>query len=494
MIPIRIAQPTIEGLSFRGLAAPELAPAGNGFARGETAIFDATPVRDAPPALLRWIDICQRSARHVLPAGVDLVVGTIAVLLVTKSVPASISVLGTFTVAALLLGLWKPRSSIEAQGILWYARPLVPCTIIVGAGILFADRSSTVTFVMTAEIGFFVALMAVRLGLWLLVGAARRRGECLTPALVVGSASQIDVVAHRMRMYPEAGLEFAAAYVPQAGDAATAASGKDLVEGLLDVHEVEHVVCVADNLEAPVFKDFVRFAGGRADLSIVLPLARLTKTREHLGDLGVIPIPRRESRGAELAKRTFDLIAASMLLVLVSPVLLLTAIAIRIDDPGPAIFRQRRPGRGGRPFTIYKFRSMFADSDARIADYFSIDDVGRFSLKVLGDPRVTRVGAFIRRFSIDELPQLVNVIKGDMSLVGPRPIPFNPDDFDVRAQIRHRVLPGMTGLWQVTGADALMDVDMIELDLTYVLNKSFGLDLLLLLKTIPVLLVRRAPY
>jgi lipopolysaccharide/colanic/teichoic acid biosynthesis glycosyltransferase len=229
---------------------------------------------------------------------------------------------------------------------------------------------------------------------------------------------------------------------------------------------------------------------------VVLPLARLVAahTKAHVGDVGLMPIHLRASWGSGTAKRLFDVLVAGFLVLLLAPVLALTAAAIRLGDPGPAIFRQRRVGKDGSTFTILKFRSMVLDAEARRDDYLHRNVNRGLLFKLDRDPRITAVGAFIRRTSIDELPQLFNVIKGDMSLVGPRPLPVDPDDFDAAAQVRHRVLPGITGLWQVKGANALSYSDMLDLDMTYVATHSFGVDIGLLVRTIPAVFIRRAPY
>jgi lipopolysaccharide/colanic/teichoic acid biosynthesis glycosyltransferase len=318
----------------------------------------------------------------------------------------------------------------------------------------------------------------------------------LQPTLVVGPPSSISGVQHRLKTFPETGLRFEGSYSPRPSDFATPQSRQALVDRLAMSPRVKHVLCLVQDVDEPVFKDLVRFADSNVEVSVVLPLARLfaAHTRSHLGDLGLLPIHFRASWGSSAAKRAVDIVGSLILIALLSPVLLATAIAIRTGDPGPAIFRQRRVGKDGQTFTIFKFRSMVVDAEARRDDYMARNVNRGLLFKVENDPRVTPVGAIIRRLSIDELPQLFNVFQGDMSLVGPRPLPVDPDDFDVAAQIRHRVLPGITGLWQIKGANALSYSDMLDLDLTYVATHSFGVDLVILLRTIPAVLIRRAPY
>jgi lipopolysaccharide/colanic/teichoic acid biosynthesis glycosyltransferase len=175
-------------------------------------------------------------------------------------------------------------------------------------------------------------------------------------------------------------------------------------------------------------------------------------------------------------------------------VLLIVSLAIFLYDRGPVIYRQRRVGLGNREFTIWKFRSMVPGADRLNDQYASANMAEGLLYKLADDPRVTPVGNLIRRLSIDELPQLVNVLKGDMSLVGPRPLPVDPEDFDAEAARRHTVRPGITGPWQVAGGHLLDYDDMITLDLAYIDGWSFRRDLWYLAMTIPTVMVRRSVY
>jgi len=193
---------------------------------------------------------------------------------------------------------------------------------------------------------------------------------------------------------------------------------------------------------------------------------------------------------ALVAKRALDVLAAGLLLVGLAPVLLLLALAVRISSPGPALFRQQRVGCDGIRFSFYKFRTMYygADESPHRVYYQQLVNgtarpIGR-SYKLEDDPRVTPVGRVLRRYSLDELPQLVNVLLGDMSLVGPRPpIPYEVEFYGARELHRLSVKPGLTGLWQVSGRSTLSFQEMIELDLSYVARWSLTYDLLILLRT-----------
>ncbi len=190
-----------------------------------------------------------------------------------------------------------------------------------------------------------------------------------------------------------------------------------------------------------------------------------------------------------IAKRTFDIIVASSLLVVTAPVLAITAIAIKATSRGPVFFRQTRVGRNGEHFTMVKLRSMVADAEARKADLTALNESDGPLFKISHDPRITGVGRFIRKTSIDELPQLVAVIKGEMSMVGPRPaLPSEVAEWDELTRERLRVLPGLTGLWQVSGRSEWSFEQYKRLDLYYVDNWSLMHDLLICLRTVGVVI------
>jgi lipopolysaccharide/colanic/teichoic acid biosynthesis glycosyltransferase len=184
-----------------------------------------------------------------------------------------------------------------------------------------------------------------------------------------------------------------------------------------------------------------------------------------------------------LLKRAFDFVVADICLVLVSPLILLIALVIRLESPGPTFFRQVRVGRDGKHFRIYKFRSMIAEADSLKDGLRGLSEAGPGLFKIADDPRVTRVGRFLRRTSLDELPQLVNVVRGEMSLVGPRPLVID-EDAQVLGLDRSRLhlTPGMTGPWQIMGSRVPME-EMVGIDYLYVVNWSLWLDLKVLIRT-----------
>jgi lipopolysaccharide/colanic/teichoic acid biosynthesis glycosyltransferase len=228
--------------------------------------------------------------------------------------------------------------------------------------------------------------------------------------------------------------------------------------------------------------------------SAALPLPRLPR----------IALP--EVAWGELARRTFDVVAASLLVLVLAPLLVAIAIAIRLDSRGPVLFRQRRLGKDAEPFTIRKFRTMRDGADARVheeymrrqltnGDHAAVGDNGQQIFKPWPDHRVTRVGAFLRSWSLDELPQLINVLRGEMTLVGFRPpIEYEVECYPEWYYGRFAVKPGITGLWQTSGRNEKSYEEMVRLDIEYVERRSWMLDVKLLLRTLAVVVKRHGAY
>jgi lipopolysaccharide/colanic/teichoic acid biosynthesis glycosyltransferase len=214
----------------------------------------------------------------------------------------------------------------------------------------------------------------------------------------------------------------------------------------------------------------------------------------------LLTVPRSTMGGSALRlKRALDLIAGATAVVLLSPVLAGCAIAIKLDTPGPVLFRQRRVGRNDKPFEVLKFRSMSDGADEQKQAVANLNvhgggtEAGMF--KIPADPRITRVGAFLRRYSLDELPQLFNILRGEMSFVGPRPL-IETEDRQVQGRFRRRLglTPGLTGLWQVHGRSDIPFQEMVTLDYLYVTNWSLWGDVKLLMRTASAVLRGRGAY
>ncbi|MEI6067585.1 MAG: sugar transferase [Methylococcaceae bacterium] len=201
-------------------------------------------------------------------------------------------------------------------------------------------------------------------------------------------------------------------------------------------------------------------------------------------------------RGAYLAKRLLDIVAAIILLILLTPLFVIIMVLIYLSSPGPVFYKQTRVGRWGKLFTMWKFRSMYPNADARLKEMMAENEMtGGVIFKMKNDPRIIPIGRFIRKASIDELPQLWNVLKGDMSLVGPRPaLPSEVNQYSLQDRQRLEVIPGITCIWQVSGRSNIPFPQQVQLDVEYIQSQSLLLDLKLLLKTIPAVLLSRGAY
>jgi exopolysaccharide biosynthesis polyprenyl glycosylphosphotransferase len=232
---------------------------------------------------------------------------------------------------------------------------------------------------------------------------------------------------------------------------------------------------------------------------IVTDLFQMSLSRVDIDEINGIPligVKEVSISGWNLTiKRGVDIIVASLGLVVLWPLMLLIGLLIKLDSPGPVIFTQTRMGKGGKPFTFYKFRSMKPEAEEELEKLWALNEASGPIFKIHDDPRMTGLGRFLRRTSLDELPQIYNVLRGEMSLVGPRPpIPDEVKRYQPWHLRRLEVSPGMTGLWQVSGRSELTFDEMVLLDLFYAENWSLWLDFKIMLRTIPVMLLGTGAY
>lgn len=434
--------------------------------------------------------------------------------------PGLVAVVALLVALGGIVGLYRRRSTVEAQGLAWCLRPLAGVVLagvpgawaLARAGVTSGALShlglahlglshvgpghaglSGATLVGAAvQVGAVAAGWAgVRALAWVALAAGRRRGLGLRPTLVVAGPEEASLLRGKLASFGEAGLSFARAWDPCGGVDGLGPPPPDLA----GVGQVLVGVGVGRTPGLRVLVESARTRGVPVSLAIGASPVELRWDSPRIGDLAVanLAVCRRRWAGP-LCKRAGDVVLGCVALVVLAPVLALAGLAILADDGGPVMYRQTRVGRGGRPFVIYKLRSMVKGADAVVVAAGSGHIRSGLLHKIDGDPRVTRVGWLIRRLSLDELPQLVNVVRGDMSLVGPRPLPVDPSLFDPVAMGRHAVRPGMTGPWQVEGANALTYDDMITMDLAYVANWSLGLDLRILARTLPAIAVRRSAW
>ncbi|MBV8858286.1 MAG: sugar transferase [Acidobacteria bacterium] len=358
------------------------------------------------------------------------------------------------------------------------------------------------------------AYAALRLATRAAQSAVRRREVNLIPTLVVGRGAEAALCVREMRARRELGYRVIGVVETEPGK--DAAPG-ELFEGVPVVADVaglpeairetgaNEVIITDPTLPGDMLFEVMMRVGRRGVEFRVAPslfncLPRKTEV-EQIGVLPVITLFREPlGQGARVVKRAFDVLVAALALVLLSPLWLLMALLIKLDSKGPVLYRQERVGMDGRIFLFLKFRTMRTGADDRVHREYqrryierrpetNLGDSQRPVYKLHDDPRVTRTGRWLRRTSLDELPQLLNVLRGDMSLVGPRPpIPYEVEAYALWHRKRLDMKPGMTGLWQVSGRNRLSFDEMVRLDLFYIENWSLWLDLKIMLRTLPVLL------
>jgi exopolysaccharide biosynthesis polyprenyl glycosylphosphotransferase len=326
--------------------------------------------------------------------------------------------------------------------------------------------------------------------------------------VLVGRDVAVVDLAIRLRRDPSAGLCVVGACVPRPREASELAAHGVVVLGGLDdvVHVLDDVgadavlVASASETAGQYLRALSwRLEGTSIDVLVAPGLVEVAPNRLQIRPTTSIPllqIREPEFRGhRRLVKAVIDRGAAAVLLVLGAPVLLVLTLTIRCTSPGAALYRHRRVGKRGRPFDLFKFRSMAVGADRQLEALRARNEGNAVQFKLRSDPRVTPVGRFLRRYSLDELPQLINVVKGEMSFVGPRPhVDREVEQYGPDMHRRLLVKPGITGLWQVSGRSDLSWDEAVELDVRYVENWSLGLDLAILLRTIRAVLRRAGAY
>ena len=234
--------------------------------------------------------------------------------------------------------------------------------------------------------------------------------------------------------------------------------------------------------------------------NVMLDTNVMEKTVSHVGELNsdryhMQAVYQKKNPAYLKLKRGMDILLSAAALVFLAPVFLFTALAIKLEDGGPILFCQYRAGKDMKPFKIYKFRSMLVNADAKMPEMMKDNEQTGHAFKIKNDPRITRVGKFIRKFSIDELPQLINVIKGDMSIVGPRPIlTFQMEECSGYERQRLVVQPGLTCYWQIGGRANIGWKDWIEMDLDYIEDMSLWTDIKIIARTVPAVFDREGAY
>lgn len=414
----------------------------------------------------------------------------------------------TWTMAVRLLQGYQGRhlgqGAQEYRSVLW-------------AGAVLLGAAGFTSYALTLELArgyvflvvpcVVVLSLLLRKGLRLWLSSARAHGRYRQRTVVVGTVKSAGELIRELRRSPSNSFEIVGACI-------AGAKHLPVVEGVPVAGRPRDVTLAVDFSDAALVaisghpgltgKELRQLAWDLEERHVDLVISpgifevagpRLSIRAE--AGVSLLHLERPVRSGSRLmVKRVQDLALAVMLSLVLLPMLLLVALAVRLDSKGPVLFHQKRIGQSGQEFSIYKFRTMVVDADARLSALASLGhEVNSVLFKSQHDPRITRVGRWLRRFSLDEVPQLLNVLRGEMSLVGPRPgLASEVDHYEPDAMRRLRVRPGMTGLWQVSGRATLDWEQTVRLDLWYVDNWSSTLDLLILIRTVRAVLGGRGAF
>jgi exopolysaccharide biosynthesis polyprenyl glycosylphosphotransferase len=360
-------------------------------------------------------------------------------------------------------------------------------------------------FVFTFLIGPLL-LMAGRYALRRSLHRARSRGALGQRTMIIGSGEHADAVASVFARETWLGYDVLGALLPAARESQTDGGLRvlgdvDEAAALVRAYDVDVVFVVGGAFDHPLAMRNLVWDLESDNVQVIMAPGVTDVSSERIrvrpvAGLPLLHLSRPRSQDAlRWAKRTFDIIGSATMLTLAAPVMLWAAWQIKRHDGGPVLFRQTRVGRDGDYFTCLKFRSMVVDAEQVLSDLHSEAGYEEGLFKLQRDPRITKPGQWIRRYSIDELPQLINVLRGDMSLVGPRPpLPLEVDRYTLMQSRRLRVRPGLTGLWQVSGRSDLSWTESIRLDLYYVDNWSMIQDVVILGRTVGAVLSSRGAY
>ncbi len=408
-----------------------------------------------------------------------------------------------FSVAVPLI-LWFGKSYSHWRGRVWMDQVFqiataVATALVIALAAAFAVRPLVYSRLLLLEAGFFMlVLISLGRGLALMIQAhLRRKGIGVRRTVIVGAGEVGRRVMRTLVARPDLGYHIVG-YVDDNPDKGEGGLGRikglgdlDKLPKIIDSENVDEVIITLPwNYQRRILNILRECERRHVAARLVPDLFQMSLSRVEVSDLGGVPLVEvREIAFSPIeliVKRVMDLVVASIGLLLGWPILLLIALAIKHDSPGPVLFRQERVGKNYRRFTIYKFRSMRVSAEEELKSLKEVVESDEITFKMRDDPRVTRVGRFLRRFSLDELPQLINILKGDMSMVGPRPpIPAEVEQYQPWHLKRLTVPPGLTGMWQVSGRSELTFDEMVLLDLYYIEHWSPWLDVAIMVRTIP---------
>jgi exopolysaccharide biosynthesis polyprenyl glycosylphosphotransferase len=396
-----------------------------------------------------------------------------------------------------------PRQLFQAGKAFMYVTAIVLSSLFLTHN-LFYTRNFLLVYLLLTPGLYLLTWTMVRM----LISSLQKKGYGRWNTLAIGADADLKHLMQRVEEYPELGYDIVSVLKVPMSDRGT---GKvhvepEVVESLAVQKNIGLIVLSSANLNGSFDQIEGLCRARRIGMRVVSPQSDYLFSKARLHDIAGIPLFTPERRRIDffktLVKRVFDIVGSSVSLMILSPLLLLVAIATRLESHGPVLFTQKRSLTDrDEPFDFYKFRSMFHEADEQKESLLHKNEATGALFKIKNDPRLTKVGKLIRKYSIDELPQLFNVLKGDMSLVGPRPLPAT--DFALLEEEDHmggyfhqraKAKPGMTGLWQISGRSDLGFREMVLLDLYYIEHQTILYDIEILAQTIPVVLFGRGAY
>jgi exopolysaccharide biosynthesis polyprenyl glycosylphosphotransferase len=409
--------------------------------------------------------------------------------------------------------LWATGAYSNWRGRVWLEHVFqiinaVGITLIIALAWSFVVRPLVYSRLLLAEGAIFMmVLISADRAVTLAVQARlRKRGVGIRRIIIVGAGEVGRRVMRTVVARPDLGYDIVG-YVDDNPDKGEGKIGRfcglgaiDMLSQVIDENEVDEVIITLPWNYHRRILSVLRACARREVMARLVPdLFQMSLSRVEVGDLGGVPLIEIKeiafSRAELAVKRAVDLLGAIVGLLVGWPLFLLIALAIKLDSKGPVFFRQIRVGEHHRLFDIYKFRTMRVGAERELADLQEQNEADGVIFKIREDPRVTRVGRFLRRTSLDELPQFINVLRGEMSLVGPRPpIPAEVEQYQPWHEKRLTVPPGITGLWQVSGRSELTFDEMVLLDLYYIEHWSPWLDFAILVRTLPKVIARDGAY
>ncbi|MFT3915039.1 MAG: sugar transferase [Anaeromyxobacteraceae bacterium] len=396
--------------------------------------------------------------------------------------------------------LYEERPRAGARSILRLTQSLAVVALVLGGLVFLFDRAeSSRPFVVYYFATGWLLLVVARLALRTASQVARRRGYHARRFAVIGADTGAREIADAIASHPEWGYHFVGFVLPEDGVRSRGPILGKLarLEAILQEHVIDEVVFAVSRERMDDIEHAVQVCEELGvDYRISLDLLRFGQAQLRVGELNGIPtLTYGRAPSDQLAlglKRAMDVVVATTVLFLLSPVLLAVGLAIKLDSPGPIFFRQKRVGLNGRPFTMFKFRSMYIDAEQRLEALKAHNEMDGPVFKMRNDPRITKLGRFVRKTSLDEFPQFINVLLGEMSVVGPRPpIPAEVRQYKPWQRRRLSMKPGITCIWQVSGRNDIDFDHWMELDLEYIDHWSLWRDVEICLKTIPAVLLAR---